>query len=84
MPKTTQEEKFRWIKPILDGEISIKNMAKICPFCERFLKYWLNAYKEKGRIGLENKSRRPKSTFSRNLERDPRTAEESRAANSSS
>ena len=26
MPKSTKEEKFRWIKPILDKEISIKDL----------------------------------------------------------
>jgi len=61
MPKTTSEEKFRWIKPILDKEITIKNMAKVCPFCERSLKYWIKAYREKGIKGLENKSTKPKS-----------------------
>lgn len=61
MPKSTKEEKFRWVKPILDGEISIKNMAKVCPFSERSLKYWLAAFKEFGVDGLENKSRRPKT-----------------------
>lgn len=61
MPKTTQEEKFRWIKPILDSEITIKNMAKVCPFSERSLKYWLKAYQEYGMKGLENKSTKPKS-----------------------
>jgi len=48
MPKSTKEEKFRWIKPILDKEISIKDMAKVCPFSERSLKYWLAAFKEYG------------------------------------
>ncbi len=61
MPKSTKEEKFRWIKPILDKEISIKNMAKVCPFSERALKYWLANYKELGIDGLENKSTRPKT-----------------------
>jgi len=61
MPKTTQEEKFRWIKPILDKEISIKNMAKVCPFSERSLKYWLKNHKEQGFNGLKNKSHRPKT-----------------------
>ena len=41
MPNSTQEEKYRWIKPILDEEITIKDMAKVCPFSERALKYWL-------------------------------------------
>lgn len=61
MPKSTKEEKFRWIKPILDKEISIKDMAKVCPFSERSLKYWLAAFRENGIDGLENKSRRPKT-----------------------
>lgn len=61
MPKSTKEEKFRWIKPILDEEISIKNMTKVCPFSERSLKYWITNYKEYGMEGLENKSRRPKT-----------------------
>lgn len=61
MPKSTKEEKYRWIKPIIDKEISIKNMAKVCPFSERAIKYWLANYKEFGIDGLENKSRRPKS-----------------------
>ena len=63
MPKSTKEEKFRWIKPILDREISIKNMAKVCPFSERALKYWLAAYREYGIEELENKSRRPRTNL---------------------
>lgn len=61
MVKSVKEEKYRWIKPILDGEITIKKMAGICPFSERSLKYWLKAYRKKGLNGLENKSTRPKS-----------------------
>ncbi|MBU3942416.1 DDE-type integrase/transposase/recombinase [Patescibacteria group bacterium] len=61
MPKSTKEEKYRWIKPILDKEISIKDMCKVCPFSERALKYWLTNFKESGMKGLENKSTRPKS-----------------------
>ncbi len=61
MPKSTKEEKLRWIKPILDKEISIRNMVKVCPFSERSLKYWLADYRMFGIDGLENKSRRPKT-----------------------
>ena len=61
MPKSTQEEKFRWIKPILDKEITIKNMSKICPFSERSLKYWLADFREFGMEGLRNKSTCPRS-----------------------
>lgn len=61
MPKSTKEEKYRWIKPILNKEITIKQMSTICPFSERSLKYWLSSYREYGLYGLNNKSTRPKS-----------------------
>ena len=61
MPKSTREEKYRWIKPILDKEISIKDMNKLCPFSERSLKYWLANFREYGVEGLDNKSTKPKS-----------------------
>jgi transposase InsO family protein len=61
MPKSTVEEKYRWIKPILDREISIKQMAKVAPFSERTIKYWLAKYRTTGTAGLVNRSRRPKS-----------------------
>jgi len=61
MPKSTRDEKYRWIKPILDKEISIKHLASVSPFSERTIKYWLARYRELGMIGLDNKSTRPKS-----------------------
>ena len=61
MPNSTQEEKYRWIKPILEGEITIKDMAKVCLFSERSLKYWLAAYRKNGMEGLQNRSTRPKT-----------------------
>lgn len=59
--KSVKEEKYRWIKPILKGEITIKKMAGICPFSERSLKYWLKAFRRKGLKGLENRSTKPKT-----------------------
>ena len=61
MPNNTKEERFRWIKPILDKEISIKQMVKVCPFSERTLKYWLARYRKHKLSGLCDKSERPKS-----------------------
>src|SRR3989338_2776650 len=61
MPKSTKEEKYRWIKPILDKDITIKQMVKVCPFSERALKYWLANFRCNGMVGLENKTTRPKS-----------------------
>src|SRR4030066_1272284 len=61
MPNTTQEEKLRWIKPILEKQITIKRMALVCPFSERALKYWLAHFRAQGLAGLVNQSTRPKS-----------------------
>lgn len=62
MPKNTQEERLRWIKPIVDGHISLVDMAKVCPFSERTLKRWKKAFVEHGEVGLIPKSTRPKSS----------------------
>lgn len=61
MPKNKQEERYRWIKPILGGDISIKQMVKVCPFSERTLKYWLERYRDRGFDGLRDMSTRPKT-----------------------
>jgi len=63
MPTSIQEERYRWIKPILDKEISIKKMALVCPFSERTLKYWLARFRKDDMIGLRPLSRRPKTSF---------------------
>ena len=60
MPKSTQEEKLRWITPILEKKIKIKDLALVCPFSERSLKEWLARYRSEGLLGLENKSTRPR------------------------
>lgn len=61
MLNNVSEERLRWIKPVLDKEITIKTLAKIAPFSERTIKGWLAAYRKSGSVGLENASRRPKS-----------------------
>lgn len=63
MPKNTQEERLRWIMPILDNNISIKNMAQASPFCERTIKYWLSSYRKYGISGLTPRSTRPKRCY---------------------
>lgn len=61
MPNNEAEERFRWIKPILDKEITFNQMAEICPFSERTLKEWKKRFLEQGMDGLIPLSRRPKS-----------------------
>lgn len=61
MPKNIKEERLRWILPIINKEIRLVDVAKICPHSERSLKRWRAAYREHGEIGLEPKSTRPKT-----------------------
>lgn len=61
MPKSCADEKLRWLKPILDHELTIKQIAAISPFSERCIKYWLADFYKYGRSGLENESTRPKT-----------------------
>ncbi len=64
MPNSTKEERLRWIQPILDRKIMIKDLAEVCPFSIRTINYWLARYRREGEAGLEPRSTRPK-TFPR-------------------
>lgn len=61
MPITIKEERYRCIKPILDKEVKIKDVAKISTYSERSIKRWLKMYREGGTEALEPKSTRPKT-----------------------
>jgi len=61
MPETKQQLRYQWIRPIIDREISIKDVLKVSPFSERTIKYWLARFKEDGTAGLIDKSTRPHS-----------------------
>jgi transposase InsO family protein len=61
MSKNIKEERHRWIRPILEKEISIKNLVKVCPYSERSLKRWLKDFRDGGMEALEPKSTRPKT-----------------------
>ena len=61
MPNSSQEEKLRWIMPIIEKKISIKVMSEVCPFSERALKYWLKNYRMFEINGLANHSTKPRS-----------------------
>lgn len=59
MPETKQQIRYRWIKPILDERITIKDLMEICPFSERTIKYWLAKYRKEGLSGLLDKTTKP-------------------------
>ena len=55
MVKDVKEEKYRWIKAYFRKKDNNKG-HDICPFSERSLKYWLEAFRKQGM----DKSTRPK------------------------
>lgn len=61
MPKTIKEERLRWILPIINKDLKLKDVAKVCPHSKRSLERWVASYKEYGEEGLIPKSTRPKS-----------------------
>lgn len=61
MAKTIQEERYRWLKPILEKQMKLVDVAKVCPHSVRSLKRWRKAFKEHGMEGLIPKSTRPKT-----------------------
>lgn len=61
MPKTIKEERLRWVLPIYNKEIKLKEAAKVCPHSQRTLERWLALYRRHGEAGLEPKSTRPKT-----------------------
>ena len=62
MSKNIKEERYRWISPILDKEVSIVNLVKVCPYSESSLKRWLKAFRKGGIDALEPKSTQPKTS----------------------
>ena len=62
MAKTIKEERLRWILPIINKDIKLVDMAKVCPHSTRSLERWCKAYKEKGENGLEPKATIPNTS----------------------
>lgn len=61
MAKTIKEEKLKWVLPIVEKEIKLKDAAKVCPHGKRSLERWVATYKANGEAGLEPKSTEPKT-----------------------
>lgn len=61
MAKTIQEERYRWLKPIINKEMKLVDVAKVCPYSERSLKRWKKAYGQHGMKGLTPRSTQPKT-----------------------
>lgn len=61
MAKTIQEERLRWVLPIVKKEAKLIDAAKVCPHGKRSLERWVAAYKEGGEEALTPRSTRPKT-----------------------
>jgi transposase InsO family protein len=61
MANTIPEERWRWLKPIINQEMKLVDVARVCPHSERSLKRWKKAYLEHGMEGLIPKSTKPKT-----------------------
>lgn len=62
MTRSIVEERWRWLKPIINKEMSLVAVAKVCPHSERSLKRWKKAYEQFGMTGLIPKSTEPKTS----------------------
>jgi len=61
MPNTIKEERLRWVVPIARKEVTLKDVAAVCPHGKRSLERWVALYKKQGDAGLEPKSTEPKT-----------------------
>ena len=61
MSKTIKEERLRWIRPIINSQIKLVDVAKVCPYSKRSLERWLALYRQAGVDALEPQSTEPKT-----------------------
>lgn len=57
MPNNVLEERLRWVLPIINKEVKLKDVLLVCPHGSRTLKRWLKAYRGGGLCALEPKRR---------------------------
>ena len=62
MAKTIKEERLRWVLPIINKEVKLADVARVCPHSKRSLERWLSNYRKHGEKGLEPKSTAPKTS----------------------
>jgi len=61
MAQTIQEERFRWVRPIVNKEIRLIDVAKVCPYSKRSLERWVAVYKHDGSSALIPRSTQPRT-----------------------
>ena len=61
MAKTIKEERLRWVLPVVNKEIRLVDLVKVCPYGKRSLERWVATYKKGEEAALEPKSTEPKT-----------------------
>lgn len=61
MPKNILEERLRWVLPVTNKEVRLKDIVAVCPHSGRSLKRWLSAFRNGGEEALKPRSTRPKT-----------------------
>jgi transposase InsO family protein len=61
MNTNIQQERYSWIKPILEKRLTYQDILKTCPHSKRSLERWVSEYKLNGLEGLIPKSTKPKT-----------------------
>lgn len=61
LPISALEERLRWVLPIVNKEIRLKDAARVFPGGQRTLERWVARYNQSGEAGLIPLSTRPKS-----------------------
>ena len=61
MPESIQEERLRWVLPIINKEIKLKDMVKVSPHSRRTLIRWCQSYHRGGTAALVPRSTKPKT-----------------------
>lgn len=61
LPSDALEERLRWIMPIINKQMKLKDMASVFPGGQRTLERWVAAYRSGRSSGLIPKSTRPKT-----------------------
>lgn len=62
MAKSIQEERLRWVGPIVRKEIKLTDAAMVCPYGQRSLERWIAAWKRGGDEVLIPKSTKPRTS----------------------
>jgi len=61
MAKTIKEERLRWVLPVINKELRLVDVTRVCPYGKRSLERWVAMYRAGGESGLEPKSTEPKT-----------------------